>query len=74
MTLLIQNATVITGDDRNTIFHEAAIAIEGNRIAAIGPTDVLAARYPGAETVDATGRVIFPGFANIHTHLQRSLI
>ena len=73
MTLLIQNATIITGDDRNTIHHEAAIAIEGNRIAAIGPTDILTARYPGAETVDATGRAIFPGFANIHTHLVMTL-
>ncbi|WP_421995080.1 amidohydrolase family protein [Roseococcus sp.] len=30
-------------------------------------------RFPQAETIDATGRAIFPGFANIHTHLVMTL-
>lgn len=73
MTTLITNATIVTGDAAGTIHHGGAIAIEGNRIAAIGPTAEIAARYPKAEVVDGTGRAVFPGFANIHTHFVMTL-
>src|SRR5437763_141696 len=46
----------------------AAIAIEGDRIAAIGPPDDLKRTRPAAEVIDARGRVAFPGFVNLHTH------
>jgi 5-methylthioadenosine/S-adenosylhomocysteine deaminase len=73
MSLLIRHATIVTGDDDGTIHYDAGLAIAGNRIAAIGPDAELAARYPEAEQVDATGRVVLPGFANIHTHLVMTL-
>lgn len=71
--LVITNATVVTGDDAGTIHHDGAIAIEGNRIVALGPSAAITARFPDAEVVDASGRAIFPGFANIHTHLVMTL-
>lgn len=73
MTLLIRNTTIVTGDDAGAIHYGAALAVSGNRIVAIGPDAEVAARYPGAETIDATGRAVFPGFANIHTHLVMTL-
>jgi len=73
MTLLIRDTTIVTGDESGTIHYAAALAIEGNRIAAIGPDAELAARFPEAEAVDGSGRVVFPGFANIHTHLGMTL-
>jgi len=71
--LLIRNATIVTGDAAGTIHHQGAIAIEANRIAALGPDAEIAARFPDAEVIDATGRAIFPGFANIHTHFVMTL-
>lgn len=73
MTILITNATIVTGDAAGTIHHGGAIAIEGKRIAAIGPNAELAARFPKAEVIDGTGRAVFPGFANIHTHFVMTL-
>lgn len=73
MTTLIANATIVTGDAAGTIHHGGAIAIEGNRIAAIGPTAEITAKFPRAEVVDGTGRAVFPGFANIHTHFVMTL-
>jgi cytosine/adenosine deaminase-related metal-dependent hydrolase len=73
MASIIANATIVTGDAEGTILHGGALAIEGNRIAAIGPTEAVRARFPGAEEVDATGRCVLPGFANIHTHLVMTL-
>ncbi len=71
--LLIRNATIVTGDAAGTIHHQGAIAIEANRIAGLGPDAEIAARFPDAEVIDATGRAIFPGFANIHTHFVMTL-
>ncbi|MBX9701807.1 MAG: amidohydrolase, partial [Acetobacteraceae bacterium] len=73
MTTIIAGGTVVTGDEAGTIHHRGAVAVEGNRIAAIGPSDAVRARFPGAEVIDATGRCVLPGFANIHTHLVMTL-
>jgi 5-methylthioadenosine/S-adenosylhomocysteine deaminase len=73
MTLLITNTTIVTGDDANTVLHGGAIAIQGQRIAGLGPAADMAARFPNAEVVDGRGRAVFPGFANIHTHFAMTL-
>src|SRR4030095_14341338 len=44
------------------------VAIQDGRITAIGPSREMAARFPGAHSVDGSGKVVMPGFANIHTH------
>lgn len=66
--ILIRNATVIdgTGSARFT----ADIAIDGDRIAAIGGAlDTHSAR----QVIDATGLVAAPGFIDCHTHDDRVL-
>lgn len=68
MTTLIRNTTVVTVDPDDTIQYGAAVAIDGGRIAAVGPTDDIVRRFPGADAVDGTGKAVFPGFANVHTH------
>jgi 5-methylthioadenosine/S-adenosylhomocysteine deaminase len=73
VTQLIHDTTIVTGDDADTVHHQAAIAIEGDRIAAIGATAAIEARFTQAQRIDGRGRVVFPGFANIHTHLGMTL-
>lgn len=70
---VVHDATIVTADDAGAIHYGAALAIDGGRIAAIGPTPELLARYPGAERVDGRGRAVLPGLANTHTHLSRVL-
>jgi 5-methylthioadenosine/S-adenosylhomocysteine deaminase len=71
--VVLHDATVVTGDDAGAILYDAAVAVERGRIAALGDTADVLARYPNAECVDARGCAIFPGFANTHTHLPRVL-
>ncbi len=71
--LVLYGATIVTGDDVDTLHAGAALAVADGRIAALGPAAEVLARYPDAERVDARGRVIMPGFANTHTHLPRVL-
>ena len=73
MTIVIHNAAIATVDDRDSVHYGAAIAIEKDRIAAIGPTPEILARHPAAEKIDGTGKLVMPGFANIHTHLTMTL-
>ena len=64
MKLVIRNGRVIcplTGQD-----HVADVLIADGRIAGVG--EHLAA--PGAETLDATGLVVAPGFIDMHVHLR----
>jgi 5-methylthioadenosine/S-adenosylhomocysteine deaminase len=70
---LLHDTTVVTGDEAGTILHDAAVLVEGGRIAGTGPSADLLARRPDAERVDAHGCAVFPGFANTHTHLPRVL-
>lgn len=73
MGVTIGNATIVTGDEAGTIHHGGAIAIEGNRIVGLGPAAEIRARFPDHELIDGTGRAVFPGFANIHTHFVMTL-
>ena len=49
--------------------HEgAAVAVEGEKIAAVGPRDELGRRFPDAEIIDCGRRVLTPGLVDSHTH------
>src|SRR6185436_252163 len=46
-----------------------ALAIRDERIVAVGTTDEIRDRFTTAHEIDATGRVVMPGFVDPHTHL-----
>jgi len=68
MDLLITGATIVTCDDERRILEGAAIAVSGNRIAAIGDAATLERDHPGHEHIDGRGLAVLPGFINAHTH------
>ena len=59
--LIIRSGTVVDGTGRTPI--EADVGIKGDRVAAIG-----ALAKNGAEEIDAKGKLVTPGFVDIHTH------
>ncbi len=71
--MLIVNGTIVTFDSgrpaADQVILDGAVAIEGNRIVAVGPQDMVRAAYAGHEVVDARGGLVLPGFINLHTHL-----
>jgi len=73
MSTLIHGTTIVTGDAAETLHFDAAILLEGGRVAAMGPSAALRAAHPAARLVDGRGRLVMPGFANIHTHLHMTL-
>ncbi len=64
--IVIRGGRVIDGTGQAEF--KADIAIQGNRIAEVG--DV---KERGAREVDAEGKLVTPGFVDIHTHLDAQL-
>ncbi|WP_375178752.1 putative aminohydrolase SsnA [Enterococcus rotai] len=67
--LLIGNGRLITRDKEGTFFENGCVAIEGQKIKAVGATTDLRKEFPKAEFIDAKGGVIMPGFINMHNHI-----
>jgi 5-methylthioadenosine/S-adenosylhomocysteine deaminase len=67
--LLITDAVVVTMNDANDVHFGGAIAIEGDRIAAVGPSaDVVAGFGEGARIIAANGGAVMPGLIDLHYH------
>jgi len=65
---LIRGGTVVTMDPSRSIILDGAVAITGARIAEVGKSDALAARYGDAEVIDARGMLVIPGLIDGHNH------
>lgn len=66
--LIIRNAKVWTVDAEDTVAE--AIAIAGETIRAVGTNEQVQAQAGAdAETIDAEGRLIVPGFNDAHLHM-----
>ena len=61
ITIVVRNGTVIDGTGASP--YEADVAIAGGKIVEIGRIS-----NRGAEEIDAKGKLVTPGFVDIHTH------
>ena len=64
--VLVKNGTLVDGTGREPV--RADIAVQGERVAAIGKLDGSAGRV-----IDAEGALVTPGFIDIHTHLDAQI-
>lgn len=51
------------------IIEDGAMAIDGDKIVAVGASADLLARFSAKKSLDATGKVVCPGFVDPHTHV-----
>src|SRR5439155_26749620 len=65
---VIRDTTLITCNPERAILRNASIAIEGDRIAAIGGSEI-AGSYPDADVIEGRGKAVLPGLINSHTHV-----
>jgi len=51
------------------IIRDGGMLVRDGKIESVGPSDEIEKNAGGAEIVDASGRVVLPGFVDAHTHL-----
>jgi cytosine/adenosine deaminase-related metal-dependent hydrolase len=72
--ILITDGTVITMDRDRRVIDNGAIAIVGKRIAAVGTTAELRARFSVGQVIDARLKVVMPGLIDGHGHAGHELL
>lgn len=66
---LITNGTLVTLNDQGSIIPGGSVLVRGSTIEAVGQLDGVTAD----RTIDAGGRIVMPGFINVHHHLYSTL-
>ncbi|HJZ78617.1 MAG TPA: amidohydrolase family protein [Vicinamibacterales bacterium] len=69
-TVVFSHTTVVNVD---AVQDDVALAVDGDRIAAIGPSDQILRTYPRAEVYEGRGKAVLPGLINCHAHLAATL-
>ena len=68
MAILILGGRILSGAP--PALTRADVLVDGSRIVAVAPG---LAAPPGAQVIDATGRIVLPGLGNAHTHAASHL-
>lgn len=66
VSLVIHHATIYTIDSAFSVAE--AMAVKDGKIIAVGKNEDILAKYESSEMIDASGKIIFPGFIDAHCH------
>jgi predicted amidohydrolase YtcJ len=72
ISLLLYNGKVFTADAQFSIAE--AVAVDGEKIVAVGKTNDLRAKYQAAKEIDVKGKLVTPGFNDAHVHFLRGAL
>ena len=65
---LIRNGYVVTVNEGREVWPAGFVALENERIAAVGPMDKAPPAAGFDEVIEAAGHVVMPGLINLHQH------
>ncbi len=66
ISLLLYNGKVFSADANGTIYE--AVAVDGEKIVAVGTSKDLQVKYKAAKEIDLQGKLVTPGFNDAHIH------
>jgi len=73
MTIRFDNGIVATLGQNNQVLWNATVVTDGELVAAVGDAAEMKERYPDAEVVDCSGKIILPGFICTHHHFYSTM-
>jgi len=68
MATRFENGIVATLGQNNKVMWNASVVTDGENIVAIGTAAEMKKKYPNADSVDCTNKVVLPGFICTHHH------
>jgi 5-methylthioadenosine/S-adenosylhomocysteine deaminase len=71
MKVLIKNASIITMNKNREIIHEGSILIEDDKIKEVKKGEI---KESSDSIIDASGKLVLPGFINGHQHVSQLLL
>src|SRR5690242_13894743 len=71
--LIVTGGTVVSMDGKREIYNDGSVAIRGDSIVAVGSQAEIESKYSSAQTIEAKGKLVVPGFINGHTHVPMTL-
>lgn len=71
---LLHAGVLLTQDDDRCVLENAALAIDGGRIVALGYSQDVAAAWQAREILDLSGMLVMPGLVNAHTHAAMTFL
>ena len=74
MDALLTDTLVITCDASRRVIEHGAVAVRGERIAAVGPSSDLEQKYAELPRISGRGLATLPGFINAHTHTALTVL
>ena len=72
--LMIIRGTLITVDLERRVIEDGAIAVDADRIVAVGTTADLQVRYHARKTINAHRKAVLPGLIDSHAHAGHGLL
>lgn len=73
MTTRFENGIVCTLGVKNRVLWNATVVTEGELVTAVGDSAEMKQRFPDADTVDCSGKIILPGFICAHHHFYSTM-
>ncbi len=73
--LLVLHAHLLTMQGEGVGYvRDGALAVRGDTLVDVGPSEALSPRYQAAETLDATGCAVLPGLVDAHMHTVYAVV
>jgi putative selenium metabolism protein SsnA len=73
MTTRFENGIVVTLEEKNRVIWNASVVTDGELIVGLGDSYGMRQRFPDADSVDCSNKVILPGFICAHHHFYSTM-
>jgi putative selenium metabolism protein SsnA len=73
MTTRFENGIVVTLGKNNRVLWNGSVVTDGENIIAVGAAAEMKQKYPDADSVDCSNKVVLPGFICAHHHFYSTL-
>lgn len=72
--IIITHGIVVTMDPQRRVIEDGAVAIEKDRIVAVGSTEEVLARHRAPTVINASRKIVMPGLIDGHAHAGHGFI